>query len=161
MRGDFGDRTEDDYNRIESTVEGGSFCTKNQLKENVSRSFESPTMSISSQKWHNVQFSIVEIFKTPAENTAINMQNSFELTVLNSPHETVKYSRNSKSSNGCVLRRDIVNSTQIDLKSVSDISNEEKDETKFFNYNWIRESYHNGSQKLEEPFFKCEREHLV
>jgi hypothetical protein len=130
-------------------------------RENLSRSFESPTMSISSQKCHNVQFSIVKIFRTKdTENSAIKKQNSFELIVMNSPKESVKYSRRSKSSNGCILRHDVLNSTQIDLKFVSDISSED-DEKKFFNYNWIRESYHNGSQKLEEAFFHREREHLV
>jgi len=36
-------------------------------------------------------------------------------------------------------------------------------ENNFFNYNWIRETNsHGGSQnKLEESFFRCEREHLV
>ena len=179
-RGDL-ERTDDDFdqNRIESTLGGASYITRTaNNKDANSRSFESPTMSISSQKGNNVQVSLVEALnpmlrKCPAQQ--LTEQNSFEMTSINSSRENHRLSQPSDNSsvNGCCVQTGahhyprpkemVIYSPHTGIKLIYENNSVSREAMpKFFNYNWIRNPQHpNSSQRIEDSLFRCEREHLV
>ena len=177
-RGDL-ERTDDDFdqNRIESTLADITRTANN--KDANSRSLESPTLSICSQKGNNVHVSLVEALnptlrKCPAQQ--LTEQNSFEMTSINSSrqnqHRLSQRSDNS-SVNGCCVqtgahhyprsREMVIYSPHSGIKLIyenNSVSREAK--PNFFSYNWIRNPQHpNSSQRIEDSLFRCEREHLV